>query len=48
MNDGGAETSTKSIMERYMQEPLRRFIGWLAKKGFIKGKNAANLIKKII
>lgn len=41
MNDGGAETSTKSIMERYIQEPLRRLIAWLAKKGFIKGKNAA-------
>ena len=46
MNDGGAETSTKSIMERYMQEPLRRFMGWLAKKGFIKGKNAAKSYKE--
>ena len=41
MNDGGAETSTKSIMERYMQEPLRRFMGLLAKKVFIKVKNRA-------
>ncbi len=46
MNDGGAETSTKSIMERYIQEPLRRLMAWLVKKGFIKGKNAAKSYKE--
>lgn len=40
MNDGGAENSTKSLLERYIQEPIRRLMWWLVKKGIIKGKSS--------
>ena len=46
MNDGGAENSTKSLLERYIQEPIRRLMAWLVKKGIIKGTNSLKEYKE--